>query len=125
MRFPDDWPAPGMGEWLARTRLLQTEFFGGDPAELGPDEKVEFVRKMVLGLIVEATEVLGVVKSWKWWRVGNGAEFDRAHYIEELVDVVHFAGALAVMAGGTDSEWAAAYDAKTEIVKQRAREGTQ
>jgi len=125
MRFPEDWPAPGMQEWLARTRLLQMEFFGGDPAELGPDEKVEFVRKMVLGLFMEAAEVLGVVKSWKWWRVGNAAEFDRDHYMEELVDVVHFVGALAVMAGISDLEWAEAYAAKTEIVKQRAREGMQ
>jgi len=109
-----------MATWLARTRELQRDYFGGDPAELPPDEKVAFVRNMVLGLMVEATEVLGVVKNWKWWRT-SAVAFDRAEYLEELVDVVHFAGALAVMAGITDQEWQEAYARKTEVVKLRAR----
>lgn len=116
----EEWPPPTMADWLTRTRRLQAEHFGGDPSDLQGEEWIGFVRNMVLGLIVEATEALNEVRGWKWWR--GAPEYDRAAFLEELVDVAHFLGALAVAANVTDAEWAAAYAAKAEIVKQRARE---
>lgn len=116
----EEWPPPTMADWLARTRRLQVEHFGGDPARLEGEEWIAFVRNMVLGLIVEATEALNEVQAWKWWR--GAALYDRAAFVEELVDVAHFLGALAVAADVTDAEWATAYAAKHEIVKQRALE---
>jgi dimeric dUTPase (all-alpha-NTP-PPase superfamily) len=121
----EDWPAPTMANWLARAKRTQIEVFGGDPANLPPVEKLEWTRNMVLGLVVEATEVLGEVKAWKWWRPGQ-AEFDREAYITELVDVVKFAGALAVAVDCTDAEWNQAWAAKDAINAaraERAREG--
>ena len=119
MRFPDDWPAPTMADWLARAKRTQITTFGGDPALLPPREKLEWTRNMVLGLIVEATEVLAEMKSWKWWRDGTD-QFDREAYITELVDVVKFAGALAVAVDCTDEEWAQAWAAKDAINAARA-----
>lgn len=116
----EEWPAPTMAGWLARTRELQRDYFGGDPALLAGEAWIGFVRNMTLGLIVEATEALNEVRGWKWWR--GQPEYDRAKFIEELVDVVHFVGALAVAAGCTDAEWAEAYAAKTAVVKARAME---
>jgi len=106
-------------DWLASTRDLQINYFGGDPAVLPPEEKIAWVRNMVLGLIVEATEVLQEVRGWKWWDIGDPTHFDRDAYIEELVDVVHFVGALAITVDVTDEEWAVAYARKTAINKAR------
>jgi len=66
-----------MDSWLERTYALQVECFGGNPAELSADEKVDFVRRMTLGLIVEATEALNVVSHWKWWHDDRGELFDK------------------------------------------------
>jgi len=110
-----------MDSWLERTYALQVECFGGNPAELSADEKVDFVRRMTLGLIVEATEALNVVSHWKWWHDDRGELFDKDHYIEELVDIMHFVGAMACMTGISDREWAEAYARKSEVVRARAR----
>jgi dimeric dUTPase (all-alpha-NTP-PPase superfamily) len=109
-------------KWLESTAELQVNYFGGHPAELPPLDRIDWARNMVLGLIVEATEVLAEVKGWKWWDMGDPDVFDRDAYLEELVDVVHFVGALAIAANVTDEEWTAAYARKTEINKQRRRD---
>jgi dimeric dUTPase (all-alpha-NTP-PPase superfamily) len=108
-----------MADWLARAKRTQIRVFGGDPARLDPEARLAWTRNMVLGLIVEATEVLGEVKSWKWWRPDDSG-FDRQAYIMELVDVVKFAGALAVAVDCTDAEWNQAWSAKDAINAARA-----
>jgi hypothetical protein len=116
----EEWPAASMASWLSSTRRLQVECFGGDPAHLEGEAWVAFIRNMTLGLIVEATEALNEVKAWKWWR--SSERFDREAYIEELVDVMHFVGAMAVAVGVTDTEWAEAYAKKSAVVRARAKE---
>lgn len=114
----EEWPAPTMARWLARAKRTQIEVFGGDPASLDPQARLAWTRNMVLGLIVEATEVLGEVKAWRWWRPGDSG-FDRDAYIMELVDVVKFAGALAVAVDCTDEEWNHAWFKKDLINADR------
>jgi dimeric dUTPase (all-alpha-NTP-PPase superfamily) len=104
-----------MARWLAHARALQREVFV-DPEALAPEALLAWTREMVLAMIVEATEVLNEVPGWKSWRPHPG---DRERYIEELVDVVHFAGALAVAAGVTDEEWARAYADKSRTIRIR------
>lgn len=108
------------GRWLEHSRELQISTFGGDPSLLDGERRVEYVRRMVLGLISEATEALNEV-GWKWW--SSKGHFNRDKFLEELVDVVHFAGALAVMAGCTDEEWDELYARKSETNRARQREG--
>jgi len=113
-----------MADWLASTKRLQVEAYGLDPSTLAPEEQTEWARKMILGLIAEATEVLGEVSGWRWWASGNGAApLNRDAYIEELVDVAHFTGALALAVGCTDAQWAEAYARKSAI--NRVRQGVQ
>ncbi len=127
MRYPEDWPTPRftMADWLASSKKLQIEAYGGDPATLDPEARLAWTRNMVLGLIVEATEVLDEMKNWRWWAGADGqgetVMEDRDAYIEELVDVVHFAGALAIAVRCTDEEWAEAYARKSAI--NRSRQG--
>lgn len=109
-----------MDRWLARSKELQIETFGGDPSLLTGDDRTEYVRRMVLGLIKEATEALDEV-GWKWWSAKD--HFNRDKFLEELVDVMHFVGALAVLTGCTDEEWGQLYGAKSEVNRARQREG--
>lgn len=109
-----------MDGWLAHSRKLQIETFGGDPSLLTGDARTEYVRRMVLGLITEATEALNEV-GWKWWSVKD--HFNRDKFLEELIDVTHFVGALAVLTGCTDEEWNQLYARKSEVNRQRQREG--
>lgn len=109
-----------MQGWLERTRQLQIDTFGGDPTLLEGEERTEYVRRMVLGMIKEATEVLDQT-GWKWWSVKE--HFNRDEFLEELIDVTHFVGALAVLTGCTDEEWGRLYAAKSEVNRQRQREG--
>lgn len=106
-----------MNGWLGRTRQLQIDCFGGDPSKLPEAQRVDFIRRMVLGMVAESMEALDEVAGWKWW--GAPGDMDRQAYITELVDVAHFLGALAVAVGCTDAEWAEAYAAKTAIVRER------
>jgi dimeric dUTPase (all-alpha-NTP-PPase superfamily) len=108
-----------MAGWLANARAIQTTCFDGDPSLLPPGKRLEFIRNMVLGLIVEITEALAEVQDWKWWVADRGA-FDRDKYLEELVDVSLFLGALAVAVDCTDEEWQGHYLSKIEVVRQRA-----
>lgn len=109
-----------MEKWLHHSRILQMTTFGGDPTLLVGEERAEFVRRMVLGLMTEATEALNEV-GWKWWSAKD--HFNRDKFLEELVDVVHFVGGLAAMAGCTDEEWRAIYAAKSAVNRSRQQEG--
>ena len=113
-------PQMDMRQWLSHSQRLQSETFGGDPGLLSGEDRAEYVRRMVLGLIKEATEVLDEV-GWKWW--SNRNHFNREKYLEELVDVMHFVGALAVAANCTDEEWAQMYAVKSEINRTRQKDG--
>ena len=118
MRYPEEWPTYSMDVQLAMTRQLQMEYFGGDPADLPVEERNDFVRNMILALIVEATEALDEFKGWKWWE-GGIEGFDRDKFIEELADVSHFTAALAVAVACTDEEWREAYWRKHAIIQDR------
>lgn len=122
---PEREPTPfTMATWLASTKQLQIDAYGGDPMRLDPDERMPWARQMVLGLMAEAAEVLGEIKGWRWWAEGfEPTTINRDAYIEELVDVAHFTGALALAVGCTDEEWAEAYAKKSAI--NRVRQGVQ
>lgn len=116
-----------MDRWLEETRILQRDYYT-DPSVLPPKEFIAWTRNMVLGLIVEATEALGEVKDWRWWKSAPDkedrfSENTRALFLEELVDITHFVGALAISVGCTDEEWARIYAEKSETNRDRQRYG--
>lgn len=118
----EEWPAPSMDTAMARAREIQRDYYGGNPAALPTGERTAWMRNMILGLIVEATEALQEVKNWKWWIPTSDYEQDsRAKYLEELVDVAHFTAALAIAVGCTDEEWREMYHAKYLVNQERNR----
>jgi dimeric dUTPase (all-alpha-NTP-PPase superfamily) len=101
-------------QWLALTRERQTQI-GTLPLHT-ERARVDYVKDMMLALMVEAGEALQCV-DWKPWR--SDRTTDRDAFIEEIVDVLHFAGNLLVAFDVTDAELHEAYAAKSRVNKQR------
>lgn len=109
-----------MDDWLSRTRELQTASYGIDPSTLEGEERIAYVRTMLLALVDETMEALHEI-SWKPW--AKSEFFNRNEFIGELVDAQHFIANCAVAAGCTDEEWTARYRAKMDVNARRQATG--
>lgn len=70
-----------------RQRELQVKSYGHDPGRLEQDDKIDYIRWNVLALEDELHEALGEV-GWKPWATSR--HINRAAYVGELVDALHF-----------------------------------
>jgi len=104
-------------EWIMRTRQLQREAYGRDPALLEGDERADYFRSNVAALVFELGEASNGI-GWKNW--GTDRTLSRDEYIGELIDAAHFLGNLFAIAGVTDAELNELYLAK--MAKNRARQ---
>lgn len=105
--------------WLSSTQALQLEAYRFDVHALDGEERAAYVRSMVLAATKELGEFLDNVV-WKSWATRDqGAILDRDAAVEELVDVAHFVGNLAVLLGCTDAEWTTRYQAKQAVNRER------
>lgn len=112
-----DW---SFDEWLMRTRVLQRESFGVDPAKLEGSAREEYVRWNVLAAEDELHEALGEI-SWKPW--ASSEFFNREQFVGELVDVLHFIANLLVMSGVDGPELTSRYSSKQVKNRDRQRDG--
>lgn len=112
-----DW---SFDEWIMRTRVLQREAFGVDPAKLTGRELEEYVRWNVLAAEDELHEALGEI-SWKPW--ASREYFNRDEFVGELVDVLHFVGNLLAAAKVSGTELTARYSSKQTKNRDRQRDG--
>lgn len=95
----------------------QSNSFGGHPAQLDDDQKVTFIKDMILAAEDELHEALGEV-GWKPWATARFLRRDA--YIGELVDVMHFVVNLLLVAGCDAQEF---YDRFTEKnIRNQARQ---
>ena len=78
------------------------------------------VSALCTAIIQEAAE-LQAVTDWKWWK--KAPSFDAPHAKEELIDVLHFVIQAAIELGMSPEDVAAEYRRKTEINKQRQKDG--
>lgn len=111
-------PLPLPHKWLAETKKLQEDSFGYTIADMSLDQKIQYIKDMVLALEDEAHEVLGEV-SWKPW--ANDKFINRREYIKELVDLEHFVANLLIAVECTDEEFWAAYQDKMDVNRERQR----
>lgn len=109
-----------MQDWLSSTRALQISAYGRDPMALEGEERVEYVKTMLLALIAESVEALEET-SWKPW--AKSEFFNRDAFIGELVDIGHFLANCLTAAGCTDEEWAERYHDKQKKNAQRQEDG--
>lgn len=103
-----------------RTRVLQREAYGADPANLAGKEREDYVRWNVLAAEDELHEALGEI-SWKPW--AKSEFFNREQFVGELVDVLHFVGNLLAVAQVTGPELSARYSSKQSKNRDRQKDG--
>lgn len=103
--------------WLRETRKLQTDTFDVDPMTLEGGALADFIVWNHTAAVDELCEFLGETQ-WKPWQTNRG-ECNKDLAIDELVDVCHFIGNLAVAMGCTDAEWTRRYRKKLQINRKR------
>lgn len=100
-------------------RELQVSAYGIDPGSLSVDERVAYIKEMVLALTDELHEVLGEV-SWKSWTHGERYVNDEG-VKKELVDAFHIFMNLALSVNMTPDELYSMYVKKRQVNVDRQR----
>lgn len=115
------------GQWLEKTRKLQTEaynvnydvLFGDDTESL--NALIEYIRWNMLAIDDELAEVRKAI-SWKPWQ-HDDPYADRKEIVKECVDVLHFVANILCAAGATDEELDNEYLAKMQKNADRQKRG--
>jgi hypothetical protein len=75
-------------EMVKAQRALQVQAYGGiDPNCMSSDDRIQFIKDMVLALGDEAHELLGEI-GWKPW--ASSRHINREAAVGELIDMWHF-----------------------------------
>lgn len=98
----------------------QTEHFGGHPADLPAETRIQFIKDMVLAAEDELHEALAEV-GWKPWATTR--HINREAFIGELVDVQHFIINLLLAAGCDAHEFFIRFEEKNRRNRQRQVDG--
>ena len=99
---------------------LQTRITGSDPSTLSEEEKIQYIRIMVLALDDELHEALAEI-SWKPW--ASAHYINRDAYVSELIDAMHFLVNLFLVAGCDAREVAGLYAMKSAKNHKRQNDG--
>ena len=112
-----------MDDWLRKTRELQTEAYGTDPHSLTGREQASYITWNHTATVLELSEMLEETR-WKPWATLNEGDPvipDKAAYIKECVDALHFIANMLVAGQVTDEELWDSYRAKMEVNRERQR----
>lgn len=103
-----------------RQLKLQKDSFGVDPDDLSNEERIEFIKNMVLAATDELHEALNEV-GWKPW--ASSRHINRDAYVGELIDVMHFLVNLFLAVGATADEVEYRYQEKADKNARRQLDG--
>ncbi len=104
--------------------LLQKERgFPEFPVDITSKDGQRFLRSITFDAVEELIEANQHLKNRKAHRVTDLPEFDRAKYVEELVDSLHFFFEIAIASGITLQELYEAYLDKGRINEERIQSG--
>jgi hypothetical protein len=119
-------------DWLALQHQLQIEAFHADPTELTPEERAGFLIWNAFAVEDELHEAMQEV-GWKPW--ASSRHMNRAEFIDEIVDAMHFLGNMLLCAmepeypgegggleGLADDIWVS-YRNKVQVNIDRQRDG--
>jgi NTP pyrophosphatase (non-canonical NTP hydrolase) len=109
-----------LAEIFEKQRALQISSFGGDPANLDQESKIEYIKSMTLAASDELHEALAEV-GWKPWATSR--HINRDAYLGELIDVLHFLVNLCLVVGADADEIAERYAEKSSRNVKRQAEG--
>lgn len=93
------------------------------PVDLTSKQGQQACREAALGGIEEWFEALKHLKNWKKHRASEVREVDRAEFLEEMCDALHYFVEVALLADVTPEELFEAYWKKGETNKRRIAEG--
>ena len=93
------------------------------PIELSNKKSQQHVRDMALRGVEEMFEALQHLKNWKPHRDTELQDFDRAEFLEEVVDAFNYFFSVLVLAGVDADELYDAYCKKDEIIHSRLKTG--
>lgn len=106
-------------QWLASTKELQEQAYGHDFRAMQRSARLmcDYLTHMSFAAINELVEAAYEFE-WKRWTTDQ-PWYDRDAIVEELIDVAHFIGNMAVALGVSDEEWARRYTAKQQRNRER------
>lgn len=115
---------------LDAQRAIQTKVYGADPIDLTDEQRVQYIKDMVLAAEDELHEMLVEVPAWKPWvnrekLIKEGIPFVRdAAFQKEFSDLWHFVLILALLGGITEARQIEdLYFNKYEVNKKRQSDG--
>tara|TARA_B110000467_G_C18108689_1_gene361283 strand:- start:316 stop:681 length:366 start_codon:yes stop_codon:yes gene_type:complete len=88
------------------------------PIDLTVKSNQKDVRELAFRGIEELFEALLHLKNWKDHRTGTG-EFDRAEFLEEMIDAYKYFTAILVLTGVDSEEFFNAYKKKHDVICSR------
>lgn len=89
------------------------------PVDIRKRENQQALRETTLRGVEELFEALQHLKNWKTHRSDTNENFDRAAFLEEMVDAVNYFFAVLILLGIDEKELFSSYVKKHEIIMQR------
>lgn len=110
-------------DWLELQASLQQNSFHLVPSQLRGDDRADFALWNAYALIDEISEAMQELKWKPWLTTGRGAWVNRDHWVDELVDAMHFLANLLLIAGVSGAELRERYERKNATNARRQAEG--
>ena len=93
------------------------------PVNIAEKKSQQTLRDTALKGVEEMFEALQHLKNWKPHRETEDSEFDRAAFLEEVVDAFNYFLSVLVLVGVDDEEFFEAYKKKHDVILARLRTG--
>lgn len=90
------------------------------PVDLTDKTNQKAIREFAFRGMEELFEALLHLKNWKDHRSGTG-EFDRAEFLEEMIDAYKYFTAILVLTGVDSDEFFNAYKSKHDVICERLK----
>ncbi len=118
-----------MSDSLAKVFALRREFmelinskisgaYPDWPVDLSQKSNQQAIREFSFRGMEELFEAILHLKNWKDHRSGSG-EFDRAEFLEEMIDAFNYFLAIMILVGVDENEFLDAFEKKHKIICDR------
>jgi hypothetical protein len=97
--------------------------YGEWPVDITQKKSQQLIREITLKGVEELFEALGELKNWKSHRIGGDPQFDREHFLEEMIDSFNYFTAALILIGVTPQEFFEAFLKKDDVIHRRLEEG--
>ena len=91
------------------------------PVDVSKKRSQKALRETALKGVEEMFEALQHLKNWKTHKQKGSKDFDRAEFLEEMVDAFNYFFAMFVMLGVTPEEFMEAYEEKNLKIHKRLK----